>query len=137
MAWLLGVTKPIRDGRNAGRLAIPNDLISPACSDILSAFELAKADVTALVPLFRQLLSVKIESVGGVPNALPLEERMVELVEESGKLSDEGREQSSLANQTQRDLSAALKEFSNLHPKVVELRKQRTKQLAKVHALHE
>jgi hypothetical protein len=57
MAWLLGVTKPVGVGRHAGRLAVPNDLISPACSDILATFEFAKADVTALVPLFRQLLS--------------------------------------------------------------------------------
>jgi len=62
---------------------------------------------------------------------------MVELVQLTGLLSDIAREQSSLANQTQRELTAALKEFSGLHPKVVELRKQRTDQLTKVRRLHE
>jgi hypothetical protein len=61
LLWLRGVSKPIPDGKAKGRLAVPKDMIGPKCSEILVAFQLANADVTALVPLFRQLLPVKLE----------------------------------------------------------------------------
>jgi formylglycine-generating enzyme required for sulfatase activity len=135
LLWLRGVSKPISAGAAKGRLAVPKDMIGPKCSEILAAFQLADADVTALAPLFRQLLVVKLEQTAGGDASLPEElaahrETTNELLKRAG----EARGQV-LAIET--DLQQSLKLYSPLHPEVIGLQRKKKAAAAQLRKLHD
>jgi len=134
LLWLRGVSKPIDDGPQKGRLAVPREMVGPKCSEILVAFHLAKADVTALVPLFRELLAVKLE---GAPAAADLPRELRTHVQTTKDLYGRAGQVRGEMLLTESRLKAALKEYSPLHPQVIELQRAKKPLVGEIRQLHD
>ncbi len=134
--WLRGVTQPVKDGKNSGRLPVPRELVGPACSDILAAFDIAKADTRALVPLFRQLLVIEIQPVaGGTPLALTPE--MERVVAKSRAVFESAATLRDGVRQTDAEIERTRKEFSENHEEMKKLRTKQRGLLDQIHKLHD
>ncbi len=125
LLWLRAVSKPVPSGPQKGRLSMPQDMIGPKCSEILAAFRLADADVTVLAPLFRHLLSVPLEQAAGGSGTIP--EDMAQHVAKTQTYLDRMGQLWRETKETDAELKAVLREYSELHESVKALRmRQRT-----------
>jgi formylglycine-generating enzyme required for sulfatase activity len=133
LLWLRGVSKPVAEGTAKGRLAVPKDMIGPKCSEILVAFHLADADVTSLVPLFRQLLSVELKQTAGGDASLT--DEMVEHEDKMTSLIERGTQLRSQAAEVETQLRQALKVYGPLHPDVLALQRRKKELVARLQQL--
>lgn len=54
VTWLAAVTRPVPNGRYAGRLAVPQAFFGFEAPDVVRAFDVAKAERAQVVALFEQ-----------------------------------------------------------------------------------
>jgi hypothetical protein len=141
LVWLVAVTRPITEGEQKGRLPVPKDMLGPAASDILVAFDLAGADVTATASLYRRLLadvfhSERSWSVMFADPQCPEDE--IALFDEARNLSQVLSVLQQRISQTDGELRAALERYSEAEKSVVEpLRRRQAELVMELRGIHE
>ena len=136
LLWLCGISRPIANGPEAGRLGIPGDLLGSRCSQILIAFEASGVKPDSVVPLFHALLQQPIAGRPAAGDDSRLSPELAKLAEEFTALRERARGLVEKSIFTQADLAKALGTYSEIHAEVVALRRTRSTTLGETARLH-
>lgn len=134
LLWLKAVTSPVKDGPEPGRLAVPQQFLGPACSDILIAFDLAKVNVSEIAPLFRQLI---VLDQGEIAPLVRVPASLANFQTQATSFQDQWREARSNALETDEAIRSKLMQLSRLHPEVLAIRKRQSELLGQLRDLHD
>ena len=129
LTWLTYMARPEAEGRYQGTLTVPKDLVGPAASDIVAAFDLSGEKTADLVPLYRKLIphmpSTRTQGPG-------MPEEIQEFAQEYYALLEKLKELHKEAAVVDMELRTLLQTHSHLHPKVATLNQRKTGLLSRV-----
>lgn len=153
LTWLAKIVQIEEEGAFKGMLVVPEQLVGPAASDIIAAFELGGAETKDLVPLYSKLLHLlpvdkKDESEGEAArpevawHLLPVDKNGDSKLFESQQEKDAQKKFLALNRNARATLESAervdgelrnlRKDHSDLHPRVVALNKERVVLLSRI-----
>ena len=136
IAWLCGITRPLADGPDKGRLPVPRDLLGPRCSDMLIAFDLSAVKPADLTPLFRQLLTLPVEGSAGGEKTVAMPAALTAHIATGSRLVQSSEAGVASAHQIQAGLQTALRDLSPTHPDVLKLLAEKKQALLQTSSLH-